>query len=59
VGGHSGQTLSVRPEAVTDLIARAGVRKAAGTVGIVDIDVEDLEGRLIAIGRGCYGTKPS
>lgn len=48
----------LRPASNTDLIARARVRKAGRTVGIVDVDVEDLEGRLIAIGRGCYGTKP-
>jgi len=26
-------------------------------VGVVDIDVLDDQGRLIAIGRGTYGTK--
>ena len=38
--------------------ARAGPRSAAGrTVGVVDIDVLDDQGRLVAIGRGTYGTK--
>ena len=48
----------LRPASNTDLIARARVRKSGRTVGIVDIDVEDLEGRVIAIGRGCYSTTP-
>jgi hypothetical protein len=25
---------------------------------VVDIDVTDAGGRLIALGRGCYGTQP-
>jgi uncharacterized protein (TIGR00369 family) len=40
------------------LTARAIVRRAGRTVGVVDIDVRDGEQRLIAVGRGCYGTKP-
>jgi hypothetical protein len=27
-------------------------------VAVVDIDVADAEGRLVAIGRGCYGAQP-
>jgi acyl-coenzyme A thioesterase PaaI-like protein len=34
------------------------VRRAGRTVGVVDIDVEDEAGRLVAVGRGCYGTQP-
>ena len=41
-----------------DLIARACVRKAGRTVGVVDVEVEDESGRLIAVGRGCYATRP-
>lgn len=48
----------LRPASHTDLIAHAQVRKAGRTVGVVDIDVEDTQGRLIAVGRGCYGTQP-
>jgi uncharacterized protein (TIGR00369 family) len=36
----------------------ATVRRAGRTVAIVDIDVEDGEGRLVAVGRGCYATQP-
>jgi uncharacterized protein (TIGR00369 family) len=48
----------LRPAANTDLIAQARVRRAGRTIGIVDIDVADADGRLIALGRGCYGTRP-
>jgi uncharacterized protein (TIGR00369 family) len=47
----------LRPAAKTDLIAHARVRRAGRTIGVVDIDVLDQEGRLIALGRGCYGTQ--
>jgi len=60
--GHGVPTINLRvdylrPAFGGDLIARARVRKTGRTVGVVDIDVEDREGRLIAIGRGCYGTQ--
>jgi uncharacterized protein (TIGR00369 family) len=48
----------LRPAAATDLKAVARVRRAGRTVGVVDIDVIDDQDRVIAIGRGCYGTKP-
>jgi uncharacterized protein (TIGR00369 family) len=48
----------LRPAAATDLKAVARVRRAGRTVGVVDIDVMDDQDRVIAIGRGCYGTKP-
>ncbi len=47
----------LRPAAKTDLIAEARVRRAGRTIGVVDIDVLDEQGRLIALGRGCYGTQ--
>ena len=47
----------LRPAAKTDLVAHARVRRAGRTIGVVDIDVLDQEGRLIALGRGCYGTQ--
>jgi len=61
--GHGVPTINLRvdylrPALNTDLIARARVRKAGRTVGVVDVDVEDQGGRLIAVGRGCYGTQP-
>jgi uncharacterized protein (TIGR00369 family) len=48
----------LRPASATDLRAVARIRRAGRTVGVVDIDVIDEQDRVIAIGRGCYGTKP-
>jgi uncharacterized protein (TIGR00369 family) len=61
--GHGVPTINfrvdyLRPAAASDLVARARVRKAGRTIGVVDIDVEDASGRLVALGRGCYGTQP-
>jgi uncharacterized protein (TIGR00369 family) len=47
----------LRPASATDLRATARVRRAGRTVGVVDIDVRDDAGKLVAIGRGTYGTK--
>ena len=47
----------LRPAAKTDLFAHARVRRAGRTIGVVDVDVLDQAGRLIALGRGCYGTQ--
>ncbi|MGH8240660.1 MAG: PaaI family thioesterase [Steroidobacteraceae bacterium] len=60
--GHGVPTINfrvdyLRPAVATDLIARAQVRRAGRSVGVVDIDVEDQDGRVVAIGRGCYGTR--
>lgn len=60
--GHGVPTINfrvdyLRPAANTDLIAEARVRRAGRTIGVVDIDVRDDQGRLIALGRGCYGTQ--
>ena len=48
----------LRPAGGGDLEARATVRRAGRTVGVVDVEVVDAEGRLVALGRGCYGTQP-
>jgi uncharacterized protein (TIGR00369 family) len=61
--GHGVPTINfrvdyLRPVSGGDLLARARVRRAGRTVGVVDIDVEDSAGRLVAVGRGCYGTQP-
>jgi uncharacterized protein (TIGR00369 family) len=48
----------LRPATTPTLRATARVRRAGRTVGIVDVDVEDAQGRLVAVGRGCYGTEP-
>jgi uncharacterized protein (TIGR00369 family) len=44
----------LRPATGDVLRAVASVRRAGRTLGVVDIDVTDPEGRLVAIGRGCY-----
>jgi uncharacterized protein (TIGR00369 family) len=45
----------LRPAGGGSLTAIASVRRAGKTIGVVDIDVTDGTGRLVAIGRGCYG----
>ena len=47
----------LRPAVDTSLTATARVRRAGRTVGLVDIDVTDDAGRLVAVGRGTYGTR--
>ena len=47
----------LRPAVNTSLTATARVRRAGRTVGVVDIDVTDDEARLVAVGRGSYGTR--
>ena len=39
------------------MTATAQVRRTGRMVAVVDIDVIDAEGRLVAIGRGCYGAQ--
>ena len=48
----------LRPATTPILTATARVRRAGRTVGVVDIDVEDSEKRLVAVGRACYRTEP-
>ena len=48
----------LRPSTGTHLNAKARVRRVGRTVGVVDIDVFDDQGRLTAVGRGCYGSQP-
>ena len=47
----------LRPAVDTSLTATARVRRAGRTVGVVDIDVTDDAGRLVAVGRGSYGAR--
>lgn len=44
----------LRPSSGTYLLARATARRVGRTVGVADVDVFDDQGRLTAIGRGCY-----
>ncbi len=46
----------LRPATNTDLTATATVRRAGRTFALVDIDITDQDGRLIAVGRGTYTT---
>ncbi|MGO4395363.1 PaaI family thioesterase [Variovorax sp. M-6] len=48
----------LRPSTGTHLLAKARTRRVGRTVGVVDIDVFDDQGRLTAVGRGCYGAQP-
>lgn len=48
----------LRPSTGDVLVARATVRRAGRTVGFVDVEVRDAADRLVALGRGCYGTQP-
>ena len=47
----------LRPAMTPRLTATATVRRAGRMVAVVDIDVEDGEGRLVAVGRGSYATQ--
>src|SRR6185312_2611930 len=47
----------LRPATTAQLTATARVRRSGRTVAIVDIDVTDGEGRLVAIGRGTYSSQ--
>src|SRR4051794_18198634 len=46
----------LRPSSGEDVVARARLIKAGRTVGRVDVDVTDTQGRLIALGRGSFST---
>ncbi len=47
----------LRPATGPTLEAVARIRRNGRTVGIVDIDVFDARGVLVAVGRGCYATQ--
>jgi uncharacterized protein (TIGR00369 family) len=48
----------LRPAVSSALIGTGRLRRAGRTVGVVDVDVHDAEGRLVAVGRCCYTTTP-
>jgi uncharacterized protein (TIGR00369 family) len=48
----------LRPAVSAALLGTGRLRRAGRTVGVVDVDVHDAEGRLVAVGRGCYSTVP-
>lgn len=47
----------LRPATGPTLEAVARVRRNGRSVGVVDIDVFDARGALVAVGRGCYATQ--
>lgn len=46
----------LRPSSGEDIFAKARLIKAGRTIGRVDIEITDTQGRLVAIGRGSYST---
>ena len=46
----------LRPAINTALVVTATVRRAGRQVGIVDVDVTDEKGQLLAVGRATYAT---
>lgn len=46
----------LRPAVGTSLTATATVRKNGRSVSVVDVDVQDDNDKLVAIGRGLYST---
>ncbi len=46
----------LRPAINTSLRAQASVRRVGRTVGVVDVDVLNDEGKLVAVGRGTFGS---
>lgn len=48
----------VRPSSGEYLVARATARRVGRMIGVADVDILDDQGRLTAIGRGCYGAQP-
>lgn len=48
----------LRPAGGSHLIAKATARRVGRTIGVADVDVYDDQDRLVAIGRGSYGSQP-
>ena len=48
----------LRPAINTTLHATATVRRVGRTIGVVDVDVVDDNDKLLAVGRGSFGTQP-
>ena len=48
----------LRPAVNTSLKAVATVRRVGRSVGVVDVDVVNDEGKLVALGRGTFGSSP-
>jgi uncharacterized protein (TIGR00369 family) len=48
----------LKPAINTNLVATAHVRRNGKSVGVVDVDIVDGSGSLIALGRATYSTAP-
>jgi uncharacterized protein (TIGR00369 family) len=49
----------LKPAVTPLLTATATVRRSGKSVGVVDIDLHDAKGSLVAIGRATYSTLPA
>jgi uncharacterized protein (TIGR00369 family) len=49
----------LKPAVTPTLTASATVRRSGKSVGVVDVDLLDARGTLVAIGRATYSTLPS
>ena len=47
----------LRPAVNTEVVARAQVRRLGRKIAVVDVELSDVDGKLIAIGRGTYSTQ--
>jgi uncharacterized protein (TIGR00369 family) len=59
--GHGVPTVNfrtdyLRPAINTTLHATASLRRVGRTVGVVDVDVNNDTGKLVAVGRGTFGS---
>ena len=62
VQGHGVPTINfrtdyLRPAINTSLRAEVQVRRVGRTVGVVDVDVYDDNNKLVAVGRGTFGSQ--
>jgi len=48
----------LRPAIKTNLTAVAVVRQAGRSIGVVDVDINNDDGKLVAVGRGSYSMIP-
>jgi uncharacterized protein (TIGR00369 family) len=58
MAGRSRRSSYLRPAIDTALVVTATVRRSGRLVGVVDIDVTNEAGQLLAIGRATYATSP-
>ena len=49
----------MRPAIDTDLVATGRTLRAGKSVGVVDVELKDKAGRIVAVGRGSYSTLAS